>query len=218
MRLKDYYKILGVLPSATTQEIKTAYRIAALKYHPDKNPDNVFSEAHFKELQEAYSTLSHTGRRIKYDEERWLSGMSNNVNEKKVINPQWLLNECIKLSTHIADIDTYRMSHKSLRDYILLLLSDSHIGVLQLHRDTEINKRIINELLKSLKKLDIRFLSDTIERLVLLASGDNDLLNVIYDFQKERSRKANQDRYIPLIVVVATILLCMFMYFYGRKQ
>lgn len=66
-KTKDFYAVLGVKEDATTAEIKKAYRKLARKYHPDKNPDNPEAEERFKELQEAYSTLSDEKKRKEYD-------------------------------------------------------------------------------------------------------------------------------------------------------
>lgn len=57
MNYKDYYKILGVDKKATQEEIKKKFRKLAIKYHPDKNPDDATSEAKFKEANEAYEVL-----------------------------------------------------------------------------------------------------------------------------------------------------------------
>ncbi len=65
--LKDYYQILGVSRGANEQEIKQAYRKLARKYHPDINPGDTQAEAHFKEINEAYETLSDKEKREKYD-------------------------------------------------------------------------------------------------------------------------------------------------------
>ena len=67
MARKNYYEILGVPEAATAEEIKKAYRQLALKYHPDKNPNNPDAEAHFKEIAEAYSILGDEEKRKKYD-------------------------------------------------------------------------------------------------------------------------------------------------------
>ncbi len=73
MEFRDYYKVLGLEKSATAEEIKKAYRKLAVKYHPDKNPDNKAAEEKFKEISEAYDVLGNPEKRKKYDElgENW---------------------------------------------------------------------------------------------------------------------------------------------------
>lgn len=66
--MRDYYDILGVSKDATGDEIKKAYRKVAMKFHPDRNPDNQEAEASFKEAAEAYSVLSDRDKRSRYDQ------------------------------------------------------------------------------------------------------------------------------------------------------
>lgn len=68
MAKRDYYEILGVSKNADKNEIKKAYRKIALKYHPDKNPDDKEAEEKFKEAAEAYEVLSKEDKRSKYDQ------------------------------------------------------------------------------------------------------------------------------------------------------
>src|SRR5688572_10897812 len=67
MSKRDYYEVLGVSRTATDQELKTAYRKLAVKFHPDKNPGDASAEETFKEAAEAYSVLSNTEQRQRYD-------------------------------------------------------------------------------------------------------------------------------------------------------
>lgn len=64
---RDYYEVLGVNKSATSDEIKKAYRKKAMKYHPDRNPDNKEAEAKFKEAAEAYDVLKDEQKKSAYD-------------------------------------------------------------------------------------------------------------------------------------------------------
>jgi curved DNA-binding protein len=64
---EDYYKILGVEKNASTEDIKKSYRKLALKWHPDKNPNNKPAEEKFKKISEAYAVLSDPEKRKNYD-------------------------------------------------------------------------------------------------------------------------------------------------------
>ena len=65
---RDYYEVLGVDKSASDDDIKKAYRKLAMKYHPDRNPDDKEAEQKFKEVGEAYSVLSDPEKKSKYDQ------------------------------------------------------------------------------------------------------------------------------------------------------
>lgn len=67
MAKRDYYEVLGLDKNATAVEIKKAYRKLALKFHPDKNPDDHTAEDKFKEAAEAYEILSNADKKAKYD-------------------------------------------------------------------------------------------------------------------------------------------------------
>ena len=67
MAKRDYYEVLGINKSASADQIKSAYRKLAVKYHPDKNPDDKTAEEKFKEASEAYHVLSNSERKQSYD-------------------------------------------------------------------------------------------------------------------------------------------------------
>src|SRR3984893_10507011 len=64
---RDYYEVLGVTRTVTQDEVKRAYRKLAVKFHPDKNPDDPHAEEKFKELGEAYDVLMDEEKRAAYD-------------------------------------------------------------------------------------------------------------------------------------------------------
>ena len=68
MSKRDFYEVLGVAKGASAQDIKKAYRKLAMKYHPDRNPDDKEAEAKFKEATEAYEVLSDEQKKAAYDQ------------------------------------------------------------------------------------------------------------------------------------------------------
>ena len=68
MAKRDYYEVLGVSRDADEKEIKRAYRKLAMKYHPDRNPDDKDAEKKFKEASEAYEILADSSKRAAYDQ------------------------------------------------------------------------------------------------------------------------------------------------------
>lgn len=212
--MKDYYRILEVPARAQLPDIKKAYRRLALQYHPDKNT-SPFAAARFHELHEAYNTLSNPDKRRRYDEERWLSGMGNRMHEH-IITAEWIWHEAAKLHKHVTQVDTYRMSHGALRDYILLLLSDAHTAVLLQHADDTLNHKIINEILLSTVKLKASYQQEVMARLVQIANGNEELITDINTILQRRIKAEQNKTMLPYMVIAITILLCLFMYLYGR--
>src|SRR5262245_27170357 len=68
MAKRDYYEVLGVNRDCTDDDLKKAYRRLAMKWHPDRNPENPAAEEHFKEAKEAYENLCEPSKRAAYDQ------------------------------------------------------------------------------------------------------------------------------------------------------
>lgn len=214
--IKDYYKILEVPPAASAEAIKKSYRRLALRYHPDKNPDNSFSEARFRELQEAYSVLSHQRSREKYDEERWLSGQFSSRTAAP-ITPGSILADSRKLRRHIDSIDVYRMNHQALQEVIFILLSDPNMGLLAVEGTDEVRHSIAGELLASVRHLRYPLLVPVSERLLVLSSGDDALSRRVITALKAEEERYRWQKVRPWVIIVFTLLLCLALFVAGNR-
>lgn len=93
---KDVYEILKIDKNGSIEEIKKAYRSMALRWHPDKNPDNrIEAEYKFKEISEAYEVLSDIHKKQLYDRYGWDGILGNNDNDDDNNNDNWIFDHNI---------------------------------------------------------------------------------------------------------------------------
>jgi curved DNA-binding protein CbpA len=106
MGLKDYYRILGVNKDTSTQDIKRAFRHLALRYHPDRNPDNPKqAEERFKEINEAYEILGDEQKKRQYDRFlNWPAYLRRTIIINDAPNDAGDLDLVIEMLQRLADI------------------------------------------------------------------------------------------------------------------
>jgi hypothetical protein len=216
MPFKDHYKTLGIATNASLQDIKKAYRALAHKYHPDKNPDDAFAQGYFRSVHEAYSVLADEKKKRIYDEERYFAGLASRK-EPEQIDATWILRQARKLRHHMEQVDSYRMNHKALHDYVLQLLSDDHIAVLQQAQEKSVHQELVTEILTAVKRLRFDLFPAVANRLQIVAGNDPALQGLIAREYREQRLQHSWRRYYPLLVLVVTIIICVVMYVYSRR-
>lgn len=215
--LKDYYKILDIPASATAPEVKKAYRAMAFKYHPDTNAGDVYAESYFRDVQEAYSILGDELRRAQYDNDRWLSGMTDRARTQEQVTPMWILKETIKLNNHMTGIDVYRMNHKALHAYLMQLLNDSHMAMLLQREEPFVNESIVEMILKATRSLKLSFMLPVAVLLQQLAGEDEVLQAKINAALQARRQEHRWQMLKPYLIVLLTLITVLCMYFWASK-
>lgn len=126
---KDYYRILNVKSSATTAEIKNAYRKIAIAYHPDRNPDDALSAAVFSDAAEAYKVLSDNESRKQYNYKRYLTAEEEYKWPVETIDA--LILRIKKLNEYVKHSDPFRLNKSALLHAIRQLFPDDLTLLLQ---------------------------------------------------------------------------------------
>ena len=212
MQLKDYYKTLGVQPSATHQQVKKSFRQLAHRYHPDKNPGNAAAEATFKEIKEAYETLANPEKREEYNYKRWYSRSVHEKFANEVLTPASILRECRHLQEYLQTVNVLRVDFDGLSQHIRQLLNESNIGILEQANDKNINEQIIRNIIQSAVILPLPYIEPIVALLERVAGADINQLQTVHTFAQRQQRKANWQKYSMLLVMLLTILLCWIIY------
>lgn len=208
MPLKDLYRILEISPKATDDEIKKAFRKLAHQYHPDKNPDETFSIARFRDIHESYTILIDRHQRKLYDEERFFAGLTAQK-EPNLLTSHWLLQQAKKLRTHMQLVDSDRMNHIALSNYVQLLLSDSHIAVLLHEKDSLKTIEFAEALIVSINHLKYKLLPPIGNRLISLADQHPELKMTLTSFLGRRKREHQVSKLLPIITVMIALAICL---------
>lgn len=213
---KDYYRILEVSPLADAAAIRKAYRHLAHRYHPDKNPDNSFSEARFREVKEAYEVLRQESLRANYDEWRWLTGRAYRK-ARQMPTPQWLIAQVNALSVQVSQLAPYEIEQRLLYDYLRFLLSDAHSAVLAAGSGEE-REEFLNGLATVLPKLRPDYLPEVLERTMLLCGESGSCRMQLLQLQQALKQETRWQQWKPLVLLAIVLLLLLIMYVWtGRR-
>ncbi len=216
MHIKDYYKLLELEPSATLPEIKKAYRRLALLHHPDKNNNDPYAAAQFSDIKEAYEILTNPSKKEKYLQQRWYNQSTGSRKTQDVITPVSVLKQALELERYASKLDVFRMDKEGLRDYILELLSLTTIGQLKEFNEPAITRQIIDTIIRSANHLQEQQAIPIAERLRQLAGNDTSLHEQINIFAGKHRSRQQREKYNSLIILIATILICLLIWIAGR--
>ena len=212
MSLKDYYDILKVSPKATPQEIKKAYRKLALQFHPDKNDNNKLAEQYFKEIKEAYETLSDRSKREAYNYERFFkitSGYKKDTTNN--VTPQWILQQAIELRKKVRTVDPFRIDRDALQFQLQSLLTEYNLLVLK-ETDETTRMQITDELLSASKPLS-PVVMEKLSTLLKQLAGDNDnTISKINEALRESKWNHLWQRYKIVAAIIIALLMCFMIY------
>lgn len=212
--LKDYYKILEVKPQASLQEIRKSFRRLAMRYHPDKHPEDKVALAHFREIQEAYEILNDPVRREQYHQERWYArSMGRKMKGSAPPTTGTILQELLALEKHLAGQDPFRTNQLSAYHSLETLLSEDALDILREENDPDLLPEILRLSLSCGKHLPYPLAQALTEKLGGLYSlPDSQEAAQIRHYLALRKRAAWWERWRVPLLLLATIALCILIF------
>lgn len=209
MAIKDYYRILNVKPDAPAGDIKKAYRKLALKYHPDRNPDDDLSAAVFGEIAEAYSVLGDYSTRKNYNNQRYHTAASEY--EKPAATIDSLLKKAGDLENLIANADPFRFNHDALLYSIMQLFPKDVASLLNTNENQQTGFfKTIAACSKMLASFQTKKLMQILQPVF---SKHNWLQNQLQLNMKRQLKKERWEKQKIIIAVIITLLLCIIIFF-----
>lgn len=205
---KDYYRILQVQPSASLTDIKRAYRILVLAFHPDKN-NSQQAAAQFIEIQEAYTVLSDVSKRRKYDAARFAR---QRITRPIATTPQEVRAMSTELLQHIRNGNPDRINIDWLVQNIEAVLSVYHIQLLENNDDRIELKQLIANCLFCLQYVDYSNCMHLLNRLQNIKGLDEESSFLIQSFRKHYVNNYYWNRYKMLVVLLITLAFCLLLY------
>jgi len=208
MPVKDYYTLLKIEPNADLSTIKKAYRKLAMEYHPDKTGENHNTESYYREIQEAYLTLSDTRKREEYHYERWLEkSMGHSLDI--ALTPVQIIQLFLKTEQYIHGTDDFKMDKYHLLEHLKQLYSLSRQEIIISSNDQQLEKECLRLAIQSSKLLQAEAQLNFQKHLHMVLSRHNDIL-MDWDAQViARSKKERLGSFKIPIVILITILICL---------
>lgn len=209
MPVKDYYKILELLPNAGQDEVKRNFRKLAIRFHPDKTGGNKHKDAWYREIQEAYTVLSDPAKKAQYLQERWLlKSQGLPFYESIPLTPDFIEQRFRSKRQEVSHMDHFRMDDKRLQKELLLLASDEILDALSDNHDPLANILIVEHLLYCMEPLEYQYIAPLKPILLKIAKLQPDLQKKIHSWYQKRARQNWWDRKQGWIIAAITLTLC----------
>ncbi|MBC7721159.1 MAG: J domain-containing protein [Pedobacter sp.] len=208
MLAKDYYEILQILPTASLDEIKKAYRKLALQYHPDTATDVALDANKFIEIKEAYEILSDTKKRQVYHYKRFYK----NYQQQTVVTPEIILQQTIDLAALVSVLDPFRIDYDKLNHQITQTINANTIKVLKEKKDNFIIQKVVKNCLKTTLLLHYKMALLIHQLLLNLADNNIALITEINHQITQQKRLFYWNKYKLLGTVFFVIILCIYFY------
>jgi curved DNA-binding protein CbpA len=212
MSTKDYYRILKVKPAASAGEVKHAYRRLALKYHPDRNPDDALAAAVFAEVAEAYKILSNTETRRRYNYQRYYTAVQEYSTPTEPIEA--LLLRSLVLKKQVAHADPYRFNSDALLYTIKQLLPDDVEALLK--TDTALSKQFLDAISVCCNRLTSSQTNEIRQLLEPLYDQHDWLRSQMEASVKQHQRKERWEKYKVVLVLFIALALCALIFLSSR--
>jgi molecular chaperone DnaJ len=211
-QVKDYYKILELPTTASLQDIKRSFRRLAQQYHPDKNDGSHMAAAHFREIQEAYKTLSDPKKREAYHYQRWYVRSTGKPFASAPLTPTHILQECRLLQQYVASMNMFHLRFDAVSLHIRELLSENAMGMLLEQKNVAVNREIIQSVLTSIQPLPKKYYIPIANLLLQLAGDDATTRSTIEQALTNKKQRHIWDKYKWVLMLVITALICWFIY------
>ena len=215
MQQKNYYQILGVSPSSSQAEIKTAYRRLALIYHPDKNVSDEASSYIFQEINEAYQVLSDRAARADYHREFELAGKGFQKQASVFFSAELLMVKLGHMNKALLDTDPYRMNTDAVFEELQGLFSAYHLHLLQKENNESLSTKITQSCLDILVYLPKEEQLQIIGDLKRLPAAPE---TMITQYLKKQSQKWLWNRFKIPVVFLLVLGLCLLLFWVTQTR
>jgi curved DNA-binding protein CbpA len=205
---RDLYNILQVSPSASTEEIRKAFRKLAMQYHPDRNPGSATAGRQFAEIQEAYSILSDRKKRADYNRERYANdpGFQTQSQPTTAAEVQQLFNTFFM---DFSRMDPFRLDLDWLYYRLTALASDNNLALLSGSDNSQIRKQTF----EALHLLPYHQAKEIAARLQRFSANDPSAIKEIHQFLIQARQYAFWTKYKVWIALMLALLFCFLLFF-----
>lgn len=215
MAVKDYYLILGLEAGADVTAIKKAFRKLAMQYHPDKTGSTRENDLHYRELQEAYQTLSDPYKREQYLYSRWLErSMGKGLDH--AITPTEIIQLFLKAEQYLSGTDHFRTNRKLLVHQVVHTFSRQRLDIIAVTNDQSMIDTVASTALKLCNRFNAEQIRTLQTHFECILSKSEKILHQWDELLLARQRMEEREQWKFPVLILITILLCIAIYWASR--